>query len=968
MSKYTYTQFVKTEELDNMTKDATGGATANFFAGNKIGLSNETQQANILYSAVRDLGGDQNHPIVKALEKHMIEIGGISPEKIQDVVTQGKDYVTQEAVPKEFGRFQSPTTKEKVSSAAVEEEEFGEFQSAPKLMDNYNKHKYDAKVDKTLVEGIEPTQAAKFLLIGKTPEQQADVLYSISRNVKTSEDPLVAALISNMVENNIATRGTLERISSEGIAFKEPEIAKEPPLQKQESAPRLSAEKENAKLKAGLENLMPQYRDQRQEDAPDKQKSVTDAYEQLKAKVRISNEILDIAQAAHSGGTNTHHQKGKEHIEPGAVDSVMFEGKAQAMKQELASSRVDAITQAVREEILAKQQTLLQNEIAKLDAATPALTAKAAEIKSPEYWYEDQDIKGILEKQLGNKAIILPALSNSQEFIQSSIGANLAEITKDKPAVIPINLGEKHWAAMSLHKDDKGDLVVFFNDPQGTPLNTSPDSESGKYIAALKKSMGEDKVKIIDLQTKQQTDESSCGPFTSANLIALAELKSDELNKAAAKAKITAVGTDASAIRQSHGEITLAENTSKIKDMKPEDFRQYLQSAEGKEKVANLCKKPEIQNALNAIEVEGYKKIHTDFKDSFKDVAWAEEQSAGAKTKSCEIKNDAGEIVANIKETTHDKAPIEVRLENGESVKVNSYRTIDFPTKLEKENGPLHLSMAVKDENGKNIAEKHAVYFTAHYDEQGKLTEVSSPVPVKFMGKGDDAIGYIERDGKVYTLPVTQGKYKEMMQEVSKNKGHGVDLSQELEPIAEKALAKDMIMSTTPLTQEKTDKKKEVQKRVEAPSFVETPPVQVNISGTEAEKKEQMNSFLKEHSPEQIVSTLKAEVKKGNTEFIEKLTSNIGASGKEITKEQYKEVYDVGMAEAKKIATQKPAPNSKSPNPLAQAFKLGGVHKSCEKLLTQADITKANHDSAVKSNSKLQIAQQQTKGNKIYSV
>ncbi len=927
MSKYTYTQFVKTEELDNMTKDATGGATANFFAGSKIGLSNETQQANILYSAVRDLGGDQDHPIVKALEKHMIEIGGISPEKIQDVVTQGKDYVTQEAVPKEFGRFQSTPTKEKVSSAAVEEEEFGEFQSAPKLMDNYNKHKYDAKVDKTLVEGIEPTQAAKFLLIGKTPEQQADVLYSISRNVKTSEDPLVAALISNMVENNIATRGTLERISLEDIAFKEPEIAKAQEIFTPEE---ITSIKEASKL------------------------------EKQKAALRVKKENLNIEEAAHSGGTNTQHQKGEERTEPRAIDSFLFEEKAQAMKKELASSRVDAITQAVREEILAKQQTLLQNEIAKLDAATPALTAKAAEIKSPEYWYEDQDIKGILEKQLGSKAVILPALSNSKEFIQSSIRANLTEITKDKPAVIPINLGEKHWAAMSLHKDDKGNLVVFFNDPQGIPLNTSPDSESGKYIAALKESMGKDKVTIIDLQTSQQTDGSSCGPFTSANLIALAELKSDELNEAAAKAKITAVGTDASAIRQSHGEITLAENTSKIKDMKPEDFRQYLQSAEGKEKVANLCKKPEIQKALNAIEVEGYKKIHTDFKDSFKDVSWAEEKSAGTKTKSCEIKNDDGETVANIKETTHDKAPIAVTLENGESVKVNSYRTINFPTKLENGNGPLHLSMAVKDENGKNIAEKHAVYFTAHYDEQGKLTEVSSPVPVKFMGKGDDAIGYIERDGKVYTLPVTQGKYKEMMQEVSKNKGHGVDLSQELEPIAEKALARDMIMSTTPLTQDKTDKKKEVQERVEAPSFVETLPVQVNISGTEADKKEQMNSFLREHSPEQIVSTLKAEVKKGNTEFIEKLTSNIGASGKEITTEQYKEVYDMGMAEAKKIA-QTP---DKSKTSQQQNSYLGTMHKSCEKLLSQAGIQEAEHKSSVSSNNltHFQIAQQQAKG------
>jgi hypothetical protein len=86
--------------------------------------------------------------------------------------------------------------------------------------------------------------------------------------------------------------------------------------------------------------------------------------------------------------------------------------------------------------------------------------------------------------------------------------------------------------------------------------------------------------------------------------------------------------------------------------------------------------------------------------------------------------------------------------------------------------------MAVKDQNGRNISEKEAVYFTAHYDEQGKLTEISSPIPVKFMGNDDKAVGYIERNGKVYTLPVTQGKYKEMMKEVAKNQGMAVDLSQ----------------------------------------------------------------------------------------------------------------------------------------------------------------------------------------------
>ena len=275
MSKYTY-ESVSAVNIDVNNEAMTSAARSNpiTFAESRLGGKTPGQQANILYSAVRDLGGDQNHPIVKALEKHMIEKSGITPDKIQDVVKQGKDYVEQQAVLKEFDPLSAP--EKPAPKKPVVEEDFGPFQSAPigkkvsspaveedwakfpELMDNYDKYKY-TKVDKTLVEGIEPTQAAKLLLTGKTPEQQADVLYSLSRNVKNSKDPLVAALISNMEENNIATRGTLERISSEGIAFKEPEIAKEPPLQKRGSEPRLSAEEERAKLKAGLDKLMPEY-------------------------------------------------------------------------------------------------------------------------------------------------------------------------------------------------------------------------------------------------------------------------------------------------------------------------------------------------------------------------------------------------------------------------------------------------------------------------------------------------------------------------------------------------------------------------------------------------------------------------------------------------------------------------------------------------------------------------------------
>ena len=42
----------------------------------------------------------------------------------------------------------------------------------------------------------------------------------------------------------------------------------------------------------------------------------------------------------------------------------------------------------------------------------------------------------------------------------------------------------------------------------------------------------------------------------------------------------------------------------------------------------------------------------------------------------------------------------------------------------------MHMSLAVKDLQGKNVSEKEAVYLTAHYDKKGKLIEMTAPVPV----------------------------------------------------------------------------------------------------------------------------------------------------------------------------------------------------------------------------------------------
>jgi hypothetical protein len=220
-------------------------------------------------------------------------------------------------------------------------------------------------------------------------------------------------------------------------------------------------------------------------------------------------------------------------------------------------------------------------------------------------------------------------------------------------------------------------------------------------------------------------------------------------------------------------------------------LRAYLASEKGKEAVAQVMQNPEMQSQMHAIEQSGYKTVHSKFQDSFRNVDWG--QLGANKIRTTNITNDAGEAVCKLKETTIDTAPTSLVLDNGTMIAVKSYRQIDFPKELETGNGPMHVSMALKDENGRNMPEKDAVYFTAHYDDSGKLTEVSSPVPVKFMGTGDDAIGYIERNGKVFTLPVTQGKYREMMQEVAKNHGMNVDISQSLETNQE--LAHDRVIT-----------------------------------------------------------------------------------------------------------------------------------------------------------------------------
>ena len=387
--------------------------------------------------------------------------------------------------------------------------------------------------------------------------------------------------------------------------------------------------------------------------------------------------------------------------------------------------------------------------------------------------------------------------------------------------------------------------------------------------------------------------------------------------------------------------------------MNPQEFREYLTSDKGKEEAAKVFAKPDIQTALNKIEVEGYKKVHTEFSESFKNVNWTPDQITAPdqpKTKTSEITNENGEVVAKIKETTHDIAPLAVTLDNGDKVNVKSYRTIDFPTKLETGTGPLHLSMAVKDQNGRNISEKDAVYFTAHYDEQGKLTEISSPIPVKFMGNDDNAVGYIERNGKVYTLPVTQGKYKEMMREVAKNKGMAVDLSQEVAQEAQDlALTKEKARVSPALErdEEAVQSKKKSEDLIDLPKVEPLPLQVVDLQGkTAQEKTTAIDDMLRGASPDQIVATLKDQVAKGGSETVGLIVEatkddRVGdhRDVPKLTTEQFREVYETGMKAAKAIADV-PAP---SQNSKVQKQKMENIHSACNKLTKPANVDLRDH-------------------------
>ena len=167
------------------------------------------------------------------------------------------------------------------------------------------------------------------------------------------------------------------------------------------------------------------------------------------------------------------------------------------------------------------------------------------EIANINYWYADDDIRGVIANRLGNSAYVAPAVPNNVALINDVAAAALNEARAGKPALIPINLNGNHWTALAIRVKASGDIVVFYNDSFGSSVGGNA-SESGQYIEAIKQLVPN--AQIIDLQVRQQNDGSSCGAFTAENLIALSMLDQNDLTSNAAREVLKDI-TDAKAIR-----------------------------------------------------------------------------------------------------------------------------------------------------------------------------------------------------------------------------------------------------------------------------------------------------------------------------------------------------------------------------------------------------------------------------------
>lgn len=265
------------------------------------------------------------------------------------------------------------------------------------------------------------------------------------------------------------------------------------------------------------------------------------------------------------------------------------------------------------------------------------------------------------------------------------------------------------------------------------------------------------------------------------------------------------------------------------KEEEDRKFRAFLSNQDNQGLINKAFEDSDTKKKLEAAEIAGYKNVLSTYsaangyQGGFKPVQW-ENQISASDLRATVVRNDAGDELCTLNETTVKTKPFTVAKQDGTQVQISSYREIDFPIKLDKADGSMHLSMVALKADGTKPSKDKAVYFTAHYEEgpNGKpqLKEISSPKPLKFAGDGPDAVAYIEHGGEIYTLAVTRGKYKEMMREVELNQGQSVDLSQ---TIAEDLTKVQGRSQETP--QPIITPNQELKSSIETPTTTQVPPI-----------------------------------------------------------------------------------------------------------------------------------------------
>lgn len=153
-------------------------------------------------------------------------------------------------------------------------------------------------------------------------------------------------------------------------------------------------------------------------------------------------------------------------------------------------------------------------------------------IKDNGYWYYETDIINILKENLGEKAYISEVVISFDNIAMfRNDFNNFKTELNQRPVLIPLNLSGNHWVSLAIRKKLNGDIVIFYNDSLGYDIGDAK-SDSHKFIEELKKLFSGEKLEIIDLKIRQQSDRSSCGAYTAENLIILANLDADKLSEA----------------------------------------------------------------------------------------------------------------------------------------------------------------------------------------------------------------------------------------------------------------------------------------------------------------------------------------------------------------------------------------------------------------------------------------------------